>query len=105
MEVKRLLDVVDKQLEGKKYILGDQYTIADMAIYPWVKCLDTGYNGKQFLYQEAFGMKSSYSNVEAWVARISERPATAKANTVTHFTQPSAMGEDKGTPLPEPKFT
>lgn len=37
-EVMRALDVLDKQLEGKSYLCGDDYTIADMAWLPWVRC-------------------------------------------------------------------
>ena len=36
METKRLFDVLDKQLEGRSYICGEQYTIADMAVFPWI---------------------------------------------------------------------
>ena len=53
MEAKRQMDVLDKHLgEGdRKYVCGDEYTIADMAIYPWVKCIvdERGYNAAIFL--------------------------------------------------------
>ena len=39
MEVQRLLDVLDQHLEGREYMVGDSYTIADMACFPWVQTL------------------------------------------------------------------
>ena len=50
MEVKRQMDVLDKQLADNKFIAGDEYTIADMAIWPWYGVLTTGklYSGKGF---------------------------------------------------------
>src|SRR5690606_33705399 len=42
MEVKRQLDVLNRQLEGRRYIAGDDYTIADMAIFPWYGALAAG---------------------------------------------------------------
>lgn len=99
METKRLLDVLDKQLEGKQFVTGDDYTIADMAIFPWIKCLDFGYKAKDYLYKEAFGRKDGYANVEAWCARIEARPATTKGLAVNGFSEPSCFGEDKGEPI------
>lgn len=43
MEVQRLCSVLDGHLSGKQYILGDEYSIADMAIFPWFNQLRTGY--------------------------------------------------------------
>jgi len=62
MEVKRLMDVLDKHLgDGeKKYVCGDEYTIADMAILPWVQCISEGYNAHQFLQMD------SYTHVKRW---------------------------------------
>ena len=76
METKRLLDVLDKHLgEGnKKYVCGDQYTIADMAIWPWIGWLVDGklYSAGEFLKVE------EYKNVCAWSKRIGERPAVKR---------------------------
>ncbi|CAJ1408071.1 unnamed protein product [Effrenium voratum] len=76
METKRLLDVLDKHLgEGnKKYVCGDQYTIADMAIWPWIGWLVDGklYGAGEFLQVE------EYKNVCAWSKRIGERPAVKR---------------------------
>eukprot|EP00403_Amphidinium_massartii_P010045 CAMPEP_0178411072 /NCGR_PEP_ID=MMETSP0689_2-20121128/21307_1 /TAXON_ID=160604 /ORGANISM="Amphidinium massartii, Strain CS-259" /LENGTH=261 /DNA_ID=CAMNT_0020032269 /DNA_START=88 /DNA_END=873 /DNA_ORIENTATION=+ len=78
MEVKRQLDVLDKQLEGKEYVCGE-YTIADMAIYPWVFVHKVGYNSATFLELD------SYKNVTAWIDRMAARPAVIKGITVTPF--------------------
>ncbi|HLW57453.1 MAG TPA: glutathione binding-like protein [Bacteriovoracaceae bacterium] len=75
-EAKRLLQVLDTRLEGKQYLVGEEYTIADMAIMPWVKCLDVFYGAN-----EQLGL-SEYKNVQAWVKRLLDRPKTAKGMEV-----------------------
>eukprot|EP01061_Rhynchopus_euleeides_P044767 TRINITY_DN787_c0_g1_i8.p1 TRINITY_DN787_c0_g1~~TRINITY_DN787_c0_g1_i8.p1 ORF type:complete len:280 (+),score=130.54 TRINITY_DN787_c0_g1_i8:55-894(+) len=85
METKRQLDVLDKQLDGKEYVTGE-YTIADMAIYPWVKCLDWGYNAATFLRLD------SYKNVGAWMKRLQERSAVRRGSRVNGF-GPDALQE------------
>lgn len=78
MEAKRQLDVLDKQLEGKEYITGDEYTIADIAIFPWYGVLVLGqiYNAAEFLDTK------SYKNVVRWAEKISERPAVQRGKMV-----------------------
>eukprot|EP00898_Chlorokybus_atmophyticus_P008750 jgi/Chlat1/8877/Chrsp92S08192 len=71
-EAKRLLGVLEKQLEGNDYITGDEYTIADMAIFPWVRCLDVAYEGRQQLDLDKF------PKVDAYVRRCFARPAVRK---------------------------
>lgn len=73
METQRLLDVLDKHLEGKTYLVNEEYTIADIAWWPWVRCLETGYNAKEYLQVD------SYKNVSAWFERCKSRPVSAKA--------------------------
>jgi len=72
MEVKRLLDVLDKQLAERKYLVGEEYTIADMAWFPWVRCIDTGYKAKDFIGLD------KYKHLKTWYDRIDSRPATKK---------------------------
>jgi len=72
MEVKRLLDVLDKRLIGREYIMGENYSIADIAWFPWVICIDKGYNGS-----EQVGL-NNYSNVVAWIERCKNRPASRR---------------------------
>lgn len=78
MEAKRQLDVLDKQLEGKEFIAGDEYTIADMAIWPWYGNLVLGdvYNAAEFLDV------ASYKNVVRWAKAIAERPAVKRGRMV-----------------------
>jgi len=78
-EAKRILGVLDKQLEGKEYIIGSEYTIADIATFPWVICLDKFYGARETLDL------ASFKNVEAWVTRCTVKPATAKGLTVCPF--------------------
>jgi len=78
MEVKRQLDVLDKQLANNTYICGEDYTIADMAIWPWYGVLVLGglYDAAEFL--EA----SSYKNVVRWAKSIEQRPAVKRGKMV-----------------------
>jgi len=79
METKRLLDVLDKHLgAGGPYVCGAQYTIADMAIWPWCGNLVLGklYSAAEFLDAE------KYTHVMAWAKRIAERPAVVRGRMV-----------------------
>lgn len=78
MEVKRQLDVLDKQLANNRYIAGDEYTIADMAIWPWYGALvlNVVYTAAEFLQAD------SYSNVMRWAKEIGERPAVKRGKMV-----------------------
>lgn len=77
-EAKRLLGVLEKQLEGKEYLVGE-YTIADIATFPWVICLDKFYEARETLELDSF------PNVQAWVKRCSEKPASVKGLQVLPF--------------------
>ena len=78
METKRQLDVLDRQLAGNEFISGPDYTIADMAIWPWYGGLVLGrlYNAAEFLDVE------SYSNVIRWAKAIDDRPAVKRGRMV-----------------------
>ena len=78
MEVKRQLDVLNRQLEGRRFIAGDDYTIADMAIFPWYGALAAGqvYNAAEFLSTH------EYENVLRWTAEIYARPAVRRGAMV-----------------------
>lgn len=76
METKRQLDLLDKHLADKDFINGEDYSIADMAIWPWYGRLVQGElygNGAQFLNAK------EYAHVIEWAERISERPAVKRA--------------------------
>lgn len=85
MEVKRQLDVLDRQLADHPYISGDEYTIADMAIWPWYGAVVLGkaYNAAEFLDAE------SYTHVMRWARDIEQRPAVQRGLKVNR-----TWGED-----------
>jgi GST-like protein len=78
METKRQLDVLDKHLAAHAYMAGDDYTIADMAIWAWYGQLVLGrlYNAATFLDV------ASYKNVMAWAEKIDARPAVKRGRMV-----------------------
>lgn len=78
MEVKRQLDVLDRQLAENPFIAGDEYTIADIAIFPWYGNLALGrqYNAGEFLDV------ASYKNVVAWAKKLDARPAVKRGRMV-----------------------
>ncbi|KAF1306109.1 glutathione-dependent disulfide-bond oxidoreductase [Enterococcus saccharolyticus] len=81
METKRQLDLLDKQLANHAYITGDEYTIADMAIWPWYGRLVQGdlYSGSA----EFLNVKE-YKHLNAWADKISQRPAVKRALEVEY---------------------
>ncbi|MBN2629969.1 MAG: glutathione-dependent disulfide-bond oxidoreductase [Rhodobacteraceae bacterium] len=78
METKRQLDVLDKQLALHPYVAGEDYSIADMAIWPWYGgvVLNRAYNAAEFLDA------ASYTHVMAWAKKIDARPAVIRARKV-----------------------
>mgnify|MGYP002777028782 FL=1 len=78
-EANRLLGVLDKRLAGRAFIVGDAYTIADMACYPWID-----------VYKTAPIDLTPYPEVLRWRASIFERPATKRAYALTKQVNPQA---------------
>ena len=78
MEVKRQLSVLDQNLSSRRYLCGDEYTIADMANYPWYGSLVIG---KQYDAQEFLDVKS-YKNILRWASEIHDRPAVKRGRRV-----------------------
>ncbi|MDP2123069.1 MAG: glutathione-dependent disulfide-bond oxidoreductase [Parvibaculum sp.] len=78
MEVKRQLDVLDRRLAESEYIAGPDYTIADMAIWPWYGALAKGllYEAGEFLSVH------EYKHVNRWTDQIAERPAVKRGRMV-----------------------
>lgn len=78
MEVKRQLDVLDRNLAERKFLGGDVYTIADMATFPWYGSvvLNNIYDAEEFLDAK------SYTNVVRWASEIQERPAVQRGQRV-----------------------
>ena len=82
MEVKRQLDVLDRRLSESRYLAGDHYTIADMAVWPWYGVLAQGqiYGAGEFLQVE------HYTHVQRWTAEIARRPAVQRGRKVNRVT-------------------
>lgn len=78
MEIKRQLDVLDRQLADNQYICGEQYTIADMAIWPWYGALVANkvYEAAEFLQTH------TYTNVLRWNEQINSRAAVKRGRIV-----------------------
>jgi GST-like protein len=78
MEVKRQMDVLDRRLAESEYIAGADYTIADMAIWPWYGALAKGlvYEAGEFLQVH------EYRNVQRWTDQIAARPAVKRGRMV-----------------------
>jgi len=88
MEVKRQLDVLDRQLADNQFIAGDEYTIADMAIWPWYGALAKGviYEAGEFLDVK------SYTHVQRWTDEIAKRPAVKRGRMVNRaFGDPASQ--------------
>jgi GST-like protein len=82
MEVKRQLDLLDKRLADNEYIAGADYTIADMAIWPWYGAVvqNLAYGAAEFLNVQ------EYSHLGRWVETIAARPAVQRGRMVNRAT-------------------
>ncbi|MFI4974472.1 MAG: glutathione-dependent disulfide-bond oxidoreductase [Caulobacterales bacterium] len=78
MEVKRQLDVLDRRLADNEYLAGEQYTIADMAVWPWYGAMAKGllYGAGEFLAVQ------DYTHVRRWTDAIAQRPAVRRGKMV-----------------------
>ncbi len=78
MEVKRQLDVLDRHLADHEYMAGDEYSIADIAIWPWYGAVvaNAVYDAAEFLDAQ------SYSNLVRWTQKIAARPAVQRGRRV-----------------------
>jgi GST-like protein len=81
METKRQLDVLDRRLAETPYLAGDDYTIADIAVWPWYGGLAKGllYGAGEFLSVQ------DYKNVQRWTDAIAQRPAVRRGRIVNRF--------------------
>lgn len=81
MEVKRQMDVLDRALADRPYLAGNDYSIADMAVWSWYGALALGhlYNAAEFLQVE------SYRHVQAWAKAIHDRPAVRRGIKVNRI--------------------
>jgi GST-like protein len=88
MEVKRQLHVLDRRLAENEYVAGGDYTIADMAIWPWYGGLAKGvlYDAAEFLQVQ------EYNNVQRWAKAIGDRPAVKRGRIVNRINgEPSSQ--------------
>jgi GST-like protein len=81
MEAKRQLDVLDRRLAESPYLAGDDYTIADMAVWPWYGGMAKGqmYEAGEFLQVQA------YKNLQRWAEAIAARPAVQRGRMVNRI--------------------
>jgi GSH-dependent disulfide-bond oxidoreductase len=81
METKRQLDVLDRRLAESEYVVGDRYTIADVAIWPWYGGLAqyNQYGGADFLQVQ------DYKNLQRWTTMIGQRPAVKRGRKVNRL--------------------
>src|SRR4029078_1784078 len=81
MEVKRQMDVLDRRLADNEYLAGSEYTIADMATWPWYGALAKGliYGAGEFLAVR------DYKNVQRWTDAIAKRPAVKRGRMVNRI--------------------
>jgi GST-like protein len=87
MEVKRQLDVLDRNLAERHFLCGDDYTIADIATYAWYGnlVLNNQYEAAEFLDVK------SYENVVRWATEIQERPAVQRGRRVNRVSGPEEL--------------
>jgi len=88
MEVKRQLDVLDRRLAESEYLAGPEYTIADMAVWPWYGSLAKGlvYEAGEFL------QVGDYRHVQRWTDQIGQRPAVRRGRMVNRtFGDPASQ--------------
>jgi GST-like protein len=91
MEAKRQLDVLDRNLADRRFLTGDDYTIADMAVCPWYGTLVTGsiYSAQEFLSVH------EYTNLKRWAEEVQARPAYRRGARVNR------VWGDEATQVPE----
>jgi GSH-dependent disulfide-bond oxidoreductase len=84
MELKRQLDVLDRQLADNEFVAGSDYTIADMAIWPWYG--NGVMNGASYNDPRKFLSTHEYKNLARWTKQIGERPAVKRGRMVNKAT-------------------
>ena len=82
MEAKRQLDLLDKLLATRRYIAGDEYSVADIAIWPWYGAVALGdvYNAAEFL------LTQDYEHLQRWATEVGSRPAVKRGRIVNKTT-------------------
>lgn len=82
MEVQRLCSVLDQHLKDKTYMVGEEYTLADIINYTWYNQLLIGYKHPSGVNAREFLSMEKYTNANQWAERISQREAVKRGLTV-----------------------
>lgn len=90
METKRLFDVADKRLAESRFLAGDDYSIADMAAFPWLRVL---YAGEAYNDAAKFLSLHEYTNVGRWVEEVGARPAVKRGLLVNRSAENGGLRE------------
>jgi GST-like protein len=85
METKRLFHVADTRLGESRFLAGDDYSIADIAVFPWLAAI---YSGAAYNDAATFLSMHEYANIGRWVAEIEARPAVIRGRMVNKATGP-----------------
>lgn len=85
MEVQRLCSVLDQHLAKNDFLAGDEYSIADMAVFPWFHQLLTGYKHSCGVAAADFLSIDKYRNAVSWAEKIKARPAVQRGLQVCHI--------------------
>ena len=96
MEVQRLCDTLDKHLEGKNYICGDEYTIADMICFPWFDIIrGKGYTHSNGVAARNFLNMKQYKHANRWADQLQKRPAVARGMLVCRGSPKPWLTDDR----------
>lgn len=89
METKRQLDVLDRRLADNQYLGGEEYTVADMAVWPWYGALAKGlvYGAGEFLSVD------EYKNVQRWTDEVAKRPGVQRGRIVNRVQGDKTLAE------------
>ena len=86
METQRLCSVLDKHLVSRTYLVGEDYTVADILVFPWFHQLRVGYkHSSSGIAAADFLSVSQYENANRWADSILARPAVARGITVCSY--------------------
>jgi GST-like protein len=87
MDVLRITDVLEKHLAGKEWIVGGEYSLADIILYPWYRQITVGYPHKSGIKAAEFlGIAEKFPNCNAWADRIFARDAVKRGVQVCTWT-------------------
>ena len=92
MEVMRLADVLNKHLATRTYLVGEEYSIADIMCFPWYFCLSTYVPPHGIKIFDYLGLEK-YTHLNAWVARIEARPAVQRGLKICQLSKGSKPWE------------